>query len=61
MNLRIDAAKAIVGLRPSFSTHVRLSERGAPVDSLRKCDDTDSLLQLRCGPHGANATFSMTI
>jgi hypothetical protein len=26
-----DSAKAIVGLRPSFSAHVRLGERGAPV------------------------------
>ena len=26
-----DAARAVVGLRPSFSSHVRLGERGAPV------------------------------
>jgi hypothetical protein len=26
-----DSTKAIVGLRPSFSAHVRWSERGAPV------------------------------
>src|ERR1700733_13636024 len=31
----LDAAKAVVGLRPSFSSHVRFGERGAPVDSLR--------------------------
>jgi hypothetical protein len=30
-----NSAKAIVGLRPSFSSHVRWGERGAPVDSLR--------------------------
>jgi hypothetical protein len=30
MNLPVDAAKAIVGLHPSFSAHVRLGERGAP-------------------------------
>jgi hypothetical protein len=33
-HLRVGAAKAAVGLRPSFSSHVRLGERGAPVDSL---------------------------
>src|ERR1700679_3048964 len=26
----VDAARAIVGLRPSFSAHVRLGERGHP-------------------------------
>jgi hypothetical protein len=26
-----DRARAIVGLRPSFSSHVRFGERGAPV------------------------------
>jgi hypothetical protein len=31
MGLLVDVAKAIVGLRPSFSAHVRSSERGAPV------------------------------
>jgi hypothetical protein len=31
MNLLVDAAKAIVGLRPSFSAHVRFGERGAPL------------------------------
>jgi hypothetical protein len=36
MNLPVDAAKAIVGLRPSFSSHVRWGERGAPVDCLRR-------------------------
>ena len=34
MNLSVDAAKAIVGLRPSFSAHVRFGERGAPVQFL---------------------------
>jgi hypothetical protein len=34
INLPVDTAKAIVGLGPSFSAHVRLGERGAPVDSL---------------------------
>jgi hypothetical protein len=34
--------KAIVGLRPSFSAQVRWGEPGAPVDSLRRCYDTDS-------------------
>ena len=29
-------AKAVVGLRPSFSSHVRWGERGAPVDSRRR-------------------------
>jgi hypothetical protein len=29
--LVVETIKAIVGLRPSFSAHVRLSERGAPV------------------------------
>jgi hypothetical protein len=38
----VEAAKAVVGLRPSFSSHVRFGERGAPVDSLRQCCDTDS-------------------
>jgi hypothetical protein len=28
---RLCPAKAVVGLRPSFSAHVRLGERGAPV------------------------------
>jgi hypothetical protein len=28
--------KAVVGLRPSFSSHVRFGERGAPVDFLRQ-------------------------
>jgi hypothetical protein len=37
MSLRVDAAKAIVGLRPSFSSHVRLGERGAPVFPFRPC------------------------
>jgi hypothetical protein len=32
-----NAAKAIDGLRPSFSSHVRLGECGAPVDSLLRC------------------------
>jgi hypothetical protein len=27
----VDLAKAIVGLRPSFSAHVRFGERGPPV------------------------------
>jgi hypothetical protein len=31
-------AKAIVGLRPSFSAHVRWGERGAPVASLTSSD-----------------------
>jgi hypothetical protein len=35
VDLLVDEAKAIVGLRPSFSSHVRFGERGAPVDSLR--------------------------
>jgi hypothetical protein len=30
-DLLIDSTKAIVGLRPSFSAHVRWGERGAPV------------------------------
>jgi hypothetical protein len=34
LNLVVGAAKAVVGLRPSFSSHVRWGERGAPVDSL---------------------------
>ena len=29
--LLVDSMKAIVGLRPSFSSHVRFGERGAPV------------------------------
>jgi hypothetical protein len=29
--LLVGSVKAIVGLRPSFSAHVRLGERGAPV------------------------------
>jgi hypothetical protein len=37
----VRAAKAIVGLRPSFSAHVRLGERGAPVATLRLCFDTE--------------------
>jgi hypothetical protein len=50
MKLTVDAAKAIVGLRPPFSAHVRLDERGAPVDSLRRGDDTDSYgIQLEQG------------
>jgi hypothetical protein len=36
-------AKAIVGLRPSFSVHVRFGERGAPVDSLRRGSEETSL------------------
>jgi hypothetical protein len=32
-----DVAKSIVGLPPSFSSHVRFGERGAPVDFLRHC------------------------
>jgi hypothetical protein len=32
----VDAAKAVVGLRPSFSAQVRGGEPGAPVDSLRR-------------------------
>jgi hypothetical protein len=28
----VGGAKAVVGLRPSFSAHVRFGERGAPVD-----------------------------
>jgi hypothetical protein len=35
MNPPIDTAKAIDGLCPSFSSHVRFGERGAPVDSPR--------------------------
>ena len=35
MNLSVNGGKAIVGLRPSFSAHVRLGERGAPVDFLK--------------------------
>jgi hypothetical protein len=31
-----DLAKAIVGLRPSFSSQVRWGEPGAPVDCLRQ-------------------------
>jgi hypothetical protein len=31
--------KSVVGLRPSFSSHVRWGERGAPVDCLRGCYD----------------------
>jgi hypothetical protein len=34
-----NSAKAIVGLRPSFSAHVRFGERGAPVDYLGRCYD----------------------
>jgi hypothetical protein len=30
----VNAAKAIVGLRPSFSAQVRSGEPGVPVDSL---------------------------
>src|ERR1700722_16122137 len=37
----IETAKAVDGLRPSFSAHVRLGERGAPVDFLRRGYDTD--------------------
>jgi hypothetical protein len=40
-------AKAIVGLRPSFSAHVRLGERGAPVDSLCGCYDITLLFNLQ--------------
>jgi hypothetical protein len=39
-DLQGNAARAIVGLRPSFSAHVRLGERGAPVDSLQRGYDT---------------------
>jgi hypothetical protein len=35
VNSPVDTVKAIVGLRPSFSSHVRFGERGAPVDFLR--------------------------
>jgi hypothetical protein len=56
MSLSVDGAKAIVGLRPSEESRmkstnaseldrksgVRLGELGAPVDSFRCCDDTDS-------------------
>jgi hypothetical protein len=28
--------RAVVGLRPSFSSHVRFGQRGAPVDFLRR-------------------------
>jgi len=38
----VDAARAIVGLRPSFSAHVRLGERGAPVDSRLRCYAKDT-------------------
>jgi hypothetical protein len=30
-DLLVDTQKAIEGLRPSFSSHVRFGERGAPV------------------------------
>ena len=35
-----DSAKAIVGLRPSFSAHVRFGEHGAPVGYRGRCYDT---------------------
>jgi hypothetical protein len=38
----VDAARAIVGLRPSFSAHVRLGEHGAAVDSLLRWYARDS-------------------
>jgi hypothetical protein len=51
MSLSVDGAKAIVGLRPSeesrmkstnaSESRVSLGEPGAPVDSLRRCDNTD--------------------
>jgi hypothetical protein len=34
MNLAVDGAKAVVGLRASFSAQVRFGEPGAPVDCL---------------------------
>jgi hypothetical protein len=40
--------KAIDGLRPSFSAHVRFGERGAPVDSLQRGYDAGSLLASGC-------------
>jgi hypothetical protein len=46
----VDTAKAIVGLRPSFSAQVRFGEPGAPVDSLLRCYDTD--------PRWSNAVVS---
>jgi hypothetical protein len=42
LDLLVVAEKAVVGFRPSFSSHVRFGERGAPVDSLRRGCDTDS-------------------
>jgi hypothetical protein len=55
MSLSVDGAKAIVGLRPSEESRMKstnaserdrksgvsLGEPGAPVDSLRRCDNTD--------------------
>jgi hypothetical protein len=59
MNLPVDAAKAIVGLRPSFSAHVRWGERGAPVFPCRPCYDMRTpgslkILQIRAA-HAAVA------
>ena len=44
----VDKREAVVGLRPSFSSHVRFGERGAPVGSLRICCRSSSLTQ-DCG------------
>ena len=43
MNLPVDVVKAIVGLRPSFSSHVRLGERGHP--SIASDDATTQALK----------------
>src|ERR1700722_20795253 len=51
--LCLSAAKAIVGLRPSSSSHVRLGERGAPVDSLRPGAENRSCSE--CTVAGAKA------
>ena len=47
MNLRVDAAKAIVGLRPSFSSQVRLGERVQPVLHMNRPSTPDRTAQLR--------------
>jgi hypothetical protein len=54
--------KAIVGLRPPFSAHVRSGERGAPVDSLQLCWDRPRVAEVRVSrthrrPLGATTGF----
>jgi hypothetical protein len=43
--------KAMVGLRPSFSSHVRFGERGAPVLTLSSVEPEDRNEKIRGIPH----------